>query len=150
MKVTLKRLSACPCGFPALHEDIQLGKEYDIDPNVKLPLTLICGGCGKHNPVMGVHVEPAGFLPEVLFADPEQKMMKLTDILTSEQLDMVESILSETPDQMDATRKLRKYFATFKEDLLAKGVVSEYLAYVIAYKQWTGGDNGDRVVAFST
>ena len=34
--------------------------------------------------------------------------------------------------------------------LEAKGVIPGYLAYVIIYKQWTGGDNGDRSVALST
>lgn len=76
----------------------------------------------------------------------ETKMVKLTDLLSHDQLDVVESILNETPDRMEASNKLRRYLAQFKDELLKKGVVSDYLAYVIAYKQWTGGDNGDRCV----
>jgi len=80
----------------------------------------------------------------------ETKQVKLTDLLTHEQLDEVERILNNCGgDRMAATKGLRTYFATFKQELLDKGVVSDYLAYVIAYRQWTGGDNGDRVVAFS-
>ncbi len=79
----------------------------------------------------------------------ETKQVKLIDLLTHEQLDEVERILSETEDQMEASNKLRRYLSQFRSELEAKGVVSDYLAYVIAYKQWTGGDNGDRVVAFS-
>lgn len=75
-----------------------------------------------------------------------QKSVKLTELLTEQQLDVVESILNETPDRMDASNKLRRYLAQFKDELLTKGVVSDYLAYVIAYKQWTGGDNGDRMI----
>lgn len=78
--------------------------------------------------------------------DEGTKMVKLTDLLSHEQLDVVESILNETPDRMKASNKLRRYLAQFKAELEAKGVVSDYLAYVIAYKQWTGGDNGDRCV----
>lgn len=77
----------------------------------------------------------------------KQKMVKLTDILTNPQLDEVEKILDSCGgDRMEATHRLRKYFATIKEELEKKGVHHDYLAYVIAYRQWTGGDNGDRMV----
>lgn len=80
----------------------------------------------------------------------EVRHMKLSELLTHEQLDEVERILNSTEDRMDASNQLRRYLAQFKTELEAKGVVSDYLAYVIAFKQWTGGDNGDRTVAFST
>ncbi len=74
-------------------------------------------------------------------------MVKLTDLLTHEQLDEVERILNACGgDRMAASNTLRRYLAQFKVELEAKGVVSDYLAYVIAYRQWTGGDNGDRMV----
>ena len=79
----------------------------------------------------------------------ETKQVLLSDLLTHEQLDEVERILNTTEDRMDASNKLRRYLAQFKTELEAKGVVSDYLAYLIAYKQWTGGDNGDRVVSLS-
>ena len=81
----------------------------------------------------------------------ETKHVKLSDILTNEQLDEVERILNTCGgDRMQATKDLRTYLNQFKVELEAKGVVADYLAYTIAYRQWTGGDNGDRVVAFST
>jgi hypothetical protein len=155
MKVTLKRLSACPCGFHALNDDIKLGTEYEVQENrPKLTFDFICGNCGHKQKLMGISVTrdggPPGYLPELLFSDEGQKMMKLTDILSETQLDEVERILNESEgDRMKATLVLRRYLSMFKTELEAKGVVSDYLAYVIAYKQWTGGDNGDRVVAFS-
>lgn len=80
-----------------------------------------------------------------------QKTVKLTELLTNEQLDEVERILRDSKgDRMAATLVLRRYLSLFKVELEAKGANSDYLAYVISYRQWTGGDNGDRVVAFST
>lgn len=80
----------------------------------------------------------------------ETKIVKLTELLTSEQLEVVESICRENHDQLDACNKLRRYLSQFKTELEAKGANSDYLAYVIVYRQYTGGDNGDRSVAFST
>jgi hypothetical protein len=75
------------------------------------------------------------------------KQVKLTDILTEAQLDEVERILNECGgDRTKATQYLRRYFNTFNVELHNKGVVADYLAYVIAYKQWTGGDNGSRMM----
>jgi hypothetical protein len=160
MKVKLKQLSVCPCGFPALDESIPLGTEYNIHPHFKDSFTFICGGCGKQQQLIGVLTDSRtpggeeGFLPEVLFSEPEPdpnapKQMLLSEILTHDQLEVVESILRENTDRMDASNKLRRYLKQFKKELEEKGVNSDYLAYVIAYKQWTGGDNGDRVVSFS-
>ena len=78
------------------------------------------------------------------------KTVKLTDLLTNEQLDEVERILNACGgDRMQATKDLRKYLNQFKVELESKGAVADYLAYCISYRQWTGGDNGDRSVAFS-
>lgn len=79
----------------------------------------------------------------------EPKTVLLSEILTEDQLDEVERILKNCgDDRTQASNDLRRYLAQFKVELEAKGVVSDYLAYVIAYKQWTGGDNGDRRVEF--
>lgn len=81
----------------------------------------------------------------------ETRQVKLTDLLTHEQLDEVERILDRcAEDRMAATHALRRYLSQFKKELESKGACHDYLAYVIAYRQWTGGYNGDRVVAFST
>ena len=72
-KVTLKRLSICPCGFPVLKEDIKLGTEYEVDPAQTGRFTFICGGCGRQLSIEGIWVEPrapgthAGFLPKLIF-----------------------------------------------------------------------------------
>lgn len=80
-----------------------------------------------------------------------KKTIKLTELLTKEQLDEVERILLEhTEDRFEASNHLKRYLAGFRKELEAKGADPGYLAYCIAYRQWTGGDNGDRSVAFST
>jgi len=73
MKVTLTNLSICPCGFPLLDETIQIGQEYDIDPNHRITATLTCGGCHQKHTLIAVWVESraggrAGYLPEEVFA----------------------------------------------------------------------------------
>lgn len=83
-------------------------------------------------------------------SEGETREVRLTDLLSHEQLDEVEKILNNCGgDRQLATKQLRTYLGQYKAELEAKGVNSDYLAYVIAYRQWTGGDNGDRVVAFS-
>lgn len=77
----------------------------------------------------------------------EQKQVKLTDLLTEEQLDEVERILLNcSGDRMEASNQLRRYLVQLRSQLEERGCHPEYLAYVIAYRQWTGGDNGDRMV----
>lgn len=39
--------SVCDCGYPALHEDVPLGKLYLVDPNTIREGGVLCGGCGK-------------------------------------------------------------------------------------------------------
>jgi len=80
----------------------------------------------------------------------EQKQVKLTDLLTHDQLDGVEHILNNCGGDRDvATKALRVYLKQFAVELEAKGADYNFLAYVIAYRQWTGGDNGDRMVPAS-
>ena len=72
MKTTLIKLSLCPCGFPLLHEHIELGTEYEIDPSRQADLVLVCGGCKKRTPFRGVWTEAReggnpGFLPMDIF-----------------------------------------------------------------------------------
>ncbi len=79
----------------------------------------------------------------------KSKDMKLTDLLTHEQLDEVERILKENENDLyEASNKLKRYFDSFKQALIDKGGDPGYLAYQIAFKQFKGGDNGDRVVSF--
>jgi hypothetical protein len=39
--------SVCECGFPALHEDVEMGKLYLVDPATVRPGRMFCGGCRK-------------------------------------------------------------------------------------------------------
>ena len=39
--------SVCDCGYPALHEDVPLGKLYLVDPATIRGGGVLCGGCGK-------------------------------------------------------------------------------------------------------
>ena len=79
-----------------------------------------------------------------------QKIVKLTDLLTEAQLDEVERILNGcNGDREVATKQLRTYFGTIRAELEEKGANPDFLAYVIACRQWTGGDNGDRAVNLS-
>lgn len=72
MKVSVKKLSICPCGFPVLASHIPLGAEYNIDPNRKLTAGYICGGCRQERKIIAVWTarrgeSGAGYLPEEIF-----------------------------------------------------------------------------------
>lgn len=79
MKTTLKQLSVCSCGFPALDEKIQLGTEYDIEPGKVKSYHWTCGGCKDQFYLLCVFVHPrgeshGGYLPLDLFdLTPEAK-----------------------------------------------------------------------------
>lgn len=69
----LARLSICACGFPALHTEINLGKEYKIPRYnaVGLSDSWTCGGCGKTTEIHMIMVlntdGTVGWLPMELF-----------------------------------------------------------------------------------
>lgn len=72
MKVPLKKLSICECGFPVLHDAIPLGTMYEVVELITNKCLFICGGCGKQIQVTGVFVmgrgeSKAGFLPRQIF-----------------------------------------------------------------------------------
>jgi hypothetical protein len=73
VRATLEQLSVCSCGFPILNEEIPRGTEYFLDTTQKLDMHIICGGCGKMQPIRCVFVHPRtedgypGFLPESIF-----------------------------------------------------------------------------------
>lgn len=76
--------------------------------------------------------------------EPPVRTVKLCELLTDEQLAMVERILNTESDDFHKSNALRRYLETFKDELEAKGVAPGFLAYVIVFKAWTGGTNGDR------
>ena len=59
------------------------------------------------------------------------KTAKLSDLLTAEQMEEVCDIFNSSDDDMDAVRKLKIYLNNLKEQLEAKGIVPDYLAYVL-------------------
>lgn len=61
------------------------------------------------------------------------KTISLGELLTEEQGREVVRIMSESKDDAEMTARLKKYLAQFKDQLEAKGVVPEYLAYAIPY-----------------
>ena len=72
--VKLARLSVCECGYSALDESIPIGTEYSVIPETATPVTMICGGCGKHNKLTGVYTlnrknSHGGYLPRELFCE---------------------------------------------------------------------------------
>lgn len=88
MTVQLARLSVCPCGFPAISEDLPLGLRYEIAEWVRMPTVWVCGKCGKVQRFMGVFVvrregtshkaRACGFLPEPLFQPVTETNQPLT------------------------------------------------------------------------
>lgn len=68
----LARLSICPCGFPALKDEIPLGQIYQIPRFnfIGVHDTWICGGCGAQTVVHCIMVIRDGnqsWLPKELF-----------------------------------------------------------------------------------
>ena len=57
----------------------------------------------------------------------------LSDILTPEQIQEVTNIANSVTDDMELTRKLKAYFATIAQELDAKGIVPDYLAYMLTH-----------------
>lgn len=58
----------------------------------------------------------------------------LRDILTKDQLHAVIDILNRTNlDEIKQTKLLKDYFRSFGPELEAKGVLPDYLAYVVIY-----------------
>lgn len=73
--VTVKQLSLCPCGFPVLKADIQLGTTYVIHRDNMVTLTLICGGCRRRHLLSCVWCDATpngdeGYLPIEIFQEP--------------------------------------------------------------------------------
>jgi len=57
------------------------------------------------------------------------KHVAITDILTKDQLERVIALMNEHTDDIRLVAALKEYLGGFKNELLAKGVVVDYLAY---------------------
>ncbi len=62
---------------------------------------------------------------------PGWRTAQLAQLLNTDQLTAVQGILKAHQDPFEALPTLRAYLDGFREDLLAKGIVSDYLAYAI-------------------
>lgn len=75
IRLPLKKLSCCPCGYATLHDDIPLGTRYLVDPTKIEVCDYRCGKCGREFKLRGIWTFPRkpgqspGFLPETLFTD---------------------------------------------------------------------------------
>jgi hypothetical protein len=72
MNAVLKQLNACPCGFPALKDEIKLGARYQIDFDNLIDIKFGCGGCRQFFDCKAVFVHArfgsrAGYLPLHIF-----------------------------------------------------------------------------------
>lgn len=60
-----------------------------------------------------------------------ERQVRLDEILTGEQLAAVTDIVDKAKDGMEAAKQLKTYLRQFKDELEAKGLDSDYLAYLI-------------------
>lgn len=69
------------------------------------------------------------------------KTVRMDELLTEDQIKMVTEILNQGGTDFEKTHAIRKYLEQFKDQLEAKGVLHDYLAYVIVF-QIHGQPNG--------
>jgi hypothetical protein len=56
MRTTLESKIVCPCGYPFLKEEIQIGTEYTADLGTCRHAIMNCGGCGERSTIAVVNV----------------------------------------------------------------------------------------------
>jgi hypothetical protein len=61
------------------------------------------------------------------------RTFKLGDALTEEQIDAVLDIIQHYHDPIERVRKLKAYLAPMTAQLEQKGIVADYLAFVIEH-----------------
>jgi hypothetical protein len=72
LKAIYSHRSLCPCGHPALRDDVPLGTVYEVNPARKAMFVFCCGGCGHCIDLPGIYVEArgkgsGGYLPSGIF-----------------------------------------------------------------------------------
>jgi hypothetical protein len=60
------------------------------------------------------------------------KTTTLGELLTDEQIERVMDIIASTTRQ-DRIAKLKEYFNSFKDELERKGVIADFLAYLVEH-----------------
>jgi hypothetical protein len=77
----------------------------------------------------------AEFMADVLSESSDTKMTSLSALLTKDQIQAVVDILNRTNiDEIAQTKLLKEYLRTFDAQLQAKGVLPDYLAYVLIHQ----------------
>lgn len=89
-KVTLKRLSICPCGETVLDDSIKLGTEYMIDHAPIPDMKYGCGFCGRVQ--IGVKMVMANQI-----IHPDWPMAPLPLSLFTDEMLPVDGIVHYTP-----------------------------------------------------
>lgn len=78
--------------------------------------------------------EKAKFMADVLTESPDTKMTSLGDLLTKDQIQAVVDILNRTNiDEIAQTKMIKDYLRQFDAQLQAKGVIPDYLAYMLIH-----------------
>lgn len=72
---------------------------------------------------------------------PEVKHMTLGEILTPAQMEHALTLMNTHQDDIDLANALKEYLAQFKEELLAKGLDSDYLAYKLIEVKYNAMNN---------
>lgn len=78
--MVISRLSVCRCGFPLFNENVRLGDQYQVEPEIKdKDCHVECGGCGQLIPSVFVWVHAkgnadAGWMPMEIFSDHDPAM----------------------------------------------------------------------------
>jgi anion-transporting ArsA/GET3 family ATPase len=77
----------------------------------------------------------AKFMADVLTESSDTKMTSLGDLLTKDQIQAVVDILNRTNiDEISQTKMIKDYLRQFDAQLQAKGVIPDYLAYVLIHQ----------------
>jgi hypothetical protein len=64
----------------------------------------------------------------------EDQIKQLGEILTDEQIAEVVKLLNSFDDDFDRCNAIKRYLNKFRDALETKGVIPDYLAYLIVYK----------------
>lgn len=74
-------------------------------------------------------------------SNQSHRTFTLDELLTVEQISKVTAILNSEGNDTEKCNALKVYLSEFRSQLLAKGVVIDFLAYVIVHRIY-GGQNG--------
>jgi len=73
--------------------------------------------------------------------NPEVKTVSLQEILTPAQMEHACNLMNQYPDDGELAAALKAYLEQFKDELLAKGLVVDYLAYMLVAAKYKAMNN---------